>query len=166
MRFQLALLAVQDAERSKRFYHDLFGQEVAMDLGRNVTFSGGFAIQEDFAWLTDLPEDSVKERSHNMELYFETEDFDGFLSLLDSHPEVELIHHPKKHPWQQRVVRLYDPDGHIMEVGESMGYLAKRYLREGLSVRETAALIQHPEEFVEACRRELEKEDVKSRERF
>ena len=99
MRFQLALLAVRDVERSKRFYHDLFGQEVVMDLGRNVTFSGGFAIQEDFAWLTDLPEASVKERSHNMELYFETEDFDGFLSLLDSRPEVELVHPPKKHAW-------------------------------------------------------------------
>lgn len=161
MRFQLALLAVRDVERSKRFYHDLFGQDVVMDLGRNVTFSGGFAIQEDFAWLTDLPEDSVKERSHNMELYFETEDFDGFLSLLDSRPEVELVHPPKKHAWQQRVVRLYDPDGHMIEVGESMDCLAKQYLREGRSVRETADLIQHPEEFVEACRRELEGEDVR-----
>ena len=151
MQFRLALIAVSDVERSKAFYGDLFEQKVAMDLGWNVTFSGGFAIQQNFAWLIGAPPESVIPRAHNLELYFEVEDFDAFLARLAQHPEIELVHPPKKHDWQQRVARLYDPDGHIIEVGESMAVIARRFLSEGKTIEETAALIQHPIAFVEAA---------------
>ncbi len=68
MEFKLALLSVRDVEASKRFYCELFDQKVTLDLGWNVTLSGGFAL---LAWLTGLPPGSVVEKSHNMELYFE-----------------------------------------------------------------------------------------------
>ena len=151
MKFELPLLAVQDVEVSKKFYKELFEQEVVLDLGRNVTFSGGFAIQQDFAWLTDIDPDSVIRNSHNMELYFEVDDFDEFLTLLEKHKEVELVHSPKKHECQQRVVRIYDPDYHMIEIGESMEVIAKRYLSQGLSVKEVSEIIQHPVEFVQQC---------------
>jgi len=152
MQYKGVLIAVKDMERSKRFYAELFDQEVTMDLGKNVTLSGGFFLQEGFPQLMGLDEHSVVWQPHNMELYFETEDFDGFLRRLEEHPEARLVHGPKKYPWQQRVVRLYDPDGHIIEVGEAMDAIARRYLREGFSVQETAAIIQHPVSFVEGCR--------------
>lgn len=151
MEFRLPLLAVSDMEVSKKFYNQLFEQEVVLDLGKNVTFSGGFAIQQDFAWLTDIPQDSVVTKSHNMELYFEVDDFDGFLFLLNNHKEVQLVHPPKKHEWQQRVVRIYDPDFHMIEIGESMKVIAKRYLSHGLSVEQVSEIIQHPIEFVQKC---------------
>lgn len=47
-----------------------------------------------------------------------------------------------EHSWGQRVVRIYDPDGHMIEVGESMEYVAKRFLKDGMSVEETAAKTQ------------------------
>lgn len=149
MQFKLALIAVADVERSKAFYGDLFEQKVALDLGWNVVFSGGFAIQQNFAWLADLPADSVITRAHNLELYFEVDDFDAFLEKLSRRPEIELVHPPKKHDWQQRVVRLYDPDGHIIEVGESMAVIARRYFAEGKTIPEIAELIQHPVAAVE-----------------
>lgn len=151
MQFQLALLAVKDVERSKKFYSDLFDQRVDLDLGKNVTFSGGFAIQEDFAWLTGLSESSVIDRSHNMELYFEVEDFEGFVEKLNEYPGIEYVHPPMEHEWKQRVVRIYDPDHHIIEIGESMAVIARRYLANGYSVEETAKIIQHPVEFVKSC---------------
>ncbi len=154
MKFQLALLAVKDVEVSKGFYHDVFQQEVVLDLGKNVTFSGGFAIQEDFAWLTDLPPHAVKQKSNNMELYFEVDDFEGFMAKLKTFSQIEYVHQPKKHPWQQRVVRIYDPDYHMIEIGESMAVIAKRYLAEGYSVEETANIIQHPVAFVKMCQQE------------
>ena len=151
MKFQLPLLAVQDVEVSKKFYKELFEQEVVLDLGKNVTFSGGFAIQEDFAWLTGLDPACVVKNSHNMELYFEVEDFDEFLRLLEKQEDVKLVHPPKKHEWQQIVVRIYDPDFHMIEVGESMEVIAKRYLSQGLSVEKVSEIIQHPVEFVKNC---------------
>ncbi len=151
--YKLPLLAVKDVEASKKFYGELFGLTVAMDLGRNVTFSAGFAIQQDFAWLCDLPKESVVERSHNMELYFEVEDFDTFLERLAAF-DVEQVHPPKTHEWKQRVARIYDPDGHIIEIGESMAVIARRFLAQGKTPEETAALIQHPIEFIIASKEE------------
>ncbi|RPI81738.1 MAG: glyoxalase/bleomycin resistance/dioxygenase family protein [Chloroflexi bacterium] len=148
MEFKLALLAVKDVEVSKQFYVDLFEQKVAFDMGWNVSFSGGFAIQQNFAWLLDLPQEAIVEKSNNMELYFEVDDFDEFIHKLEAHPGIEYVHQPKKHDWQQRVVRIYDPDYHIIEIGESMVVIAKRYLANGNTVDETAKIIQHPVEFV------------------
>ena len=148
MKFKLALLAVKDVELSKQFYAELFEQKVTLDLGWNVTFSGGFAIQQNFAWLTDLPQDTVVEKSNNMELYFEVDDFDEFIKKLEADSEIKYVHPPMKYDWQQRVVRIYDPDHHIIEIGESMAVIAKRYLANGYSVDKTAEIIQHPVEFV------------------
>ena len=149
MEFKLALLAVKNVNVSKHFYEELFNQKVVLDLGRNITFSGGFAIQEDFAWLTDLPVDSVIAKSNNMELYFEVNDFDAFIQKMKEYGNIEYVHQPKKHEWQQRVVRIYDPDHHIIEIGESMEVIATRYLTEGYSIEETSKIIQHPMEFVQ-----------------
>src|SRR5450756_1355703 len=66
MEFKIALLAVREVEVSKKFYGELFEQKVMLDLGKNVTFSGGFAIQQDFAQLTNVAADSVMCKSHNM----------------------------------------------------------------------------------------------------
>ncbi len=144
MEFKIALLAVRDVEVSKKFYGELFEQKVVLDLGKNVTFSGGFGIQQDFAELTNIPANSVIQKSHNMELYFEVADFDAFLRRLKSDDEIVFVHPEKKYPWQQRVVRIYDPDFHMIEIGESMMVIAQRYLGEGYTIEKTAAAIQHP----------------------
>lgn len=157
MEFGAVLLAVRDVEVSKQFYGALFDQKVVCDFGKNVTFSGGFAIQEDFAWLTDLPKESIMERAHNMELYFETEDLDGFVERLKSFPAVEYVHPVKMYDWKQRVIRIYDPDGHIIEVGESMMVVAKRFLTEGYAESEVAETLQLPAEVVAQCHREMQK---------
>ena len=150
-RYQCPLFAVQDVERSKKFYGELFNKYVVLDLGANVTFSGGFAIQQNFSWLTGIPEEEIRFKANNAELYFEVQDFDAFLELLQAHPGVRLVHPSKTYDWKQRVVRLYDPDFHIIEVGESMAVIARRLLAEGLSIEEIAAQIQHPIEFVKAA---------------
>jgi len=148
MKFTCPLIAVKDLEASKKFYQEVLDQKIGLDLGQNVVFTGGFAIQLGFAELLGLDKDSVRDKSHNFELYFEEEDFDCFLEKLKGFPDIEYVHQPKKYPWQQRVVRIYDPDNHIIEVGESMTTIAKRYLSQGVSVEETAKLIHHPVEFV------------------
>ena len=155
IKFRMPVLAVRDVEISKKFYHDLFDQEITLDLGENVVFSGGFSVQQGFDKLTGVPRSTMLHQSHNMELYFEVDDFDAFLERLRSRLDVELVHAPMTHAWQQRVVRLYDPDWHMIEVGESMERIAQRLLREGHSAEETAKLIHHPIDFVEQCRKGL-----------
>ena len=155
IKFRMPLLAVRDVEISKKFYCDLFEQEITLDLGENIVFSGGVSIQQDFDRLTGIPKSTILHQSTNMELYFEVDDFDAFLEKLHGYLDVELVHAPKTHAWKQRVVRLYDPDWHMIEVGESMEHLAQRLLDEGCSVEKTAELIHHPVAFVEQCRKGL-----------
>jgi catechol 2,3-dioxygenase-like lactoylglutathione lyase family enzyme len=148
MKFVCPLIAVSNLEGSKKFYKEVLNQTVAVDLGWNVWFSGGFAIQLNFPDIIGIDKATVKSKSHNFELYFEEDNFDGFIEKLKTFPDIQYVHPPKKHEWQQRVVRFYDPDKHIIEVGESMAVVAKRFLDHGCSVEETAKIIQHPIEFV------------------
>jgi len=52
------------------------------------------------------------------------------------------------YPWGQRVIRFYDPDFHIVEVGESMESVFKKFQKQGMSIDEVAQRTQHPVEFV------------------
>ena len=138
MRYTAALLSVADIRASRRFYEELLGLEVYQDYGINVSFTCGLALQQDFAWLTGVPADSVMRRSHNLELCFETEELDGFLRELDRRPEIRRLGGVIEHGWGQRVVRLYDPDGHLIEVGEDMGLVVRHFLASGMTLEEVS----------------------------
>ena len=83
------------------------------------------------------------------------DDFDAFTEKLRRHLDVELVHPPMTHAWQQRVVRLYDPDWHMIEVGESMEHIALRLLDEAVPWRKPPLSSHHPTDFVEQCRKGL-----------
>jgi hypothetical protein len=56
-----------------------------------------------------------------------------------------------EHPWGQRVIRFYDPDRHIIEVGENMKMVVRRFLQRGLSIDETAVRMDVPVDYVKSC---------------
>lgn len=148
MRMTSVVLAVRDIERSRKFYEQLFDQKVNLDFGENISFEGGLSLQEGFTRLLGLSEETRVDRSHNMELYFEVEDFDQTLDRLSDYGSIDYVHRTKIYPWRQRVIRIYDPDGHIIEIGESMRTVAGRLREEGFSIEETAEITQHPESII------------------
>jgi catechol 2,3-dioxygenase-like lactoylglutathione lyase family enzyme len=150
MEYRCALLAVKDVKASLAFYQKWFDVEVEVDLGWNIGLKGGLALQEHFAELVGLPPESVLARPHNMELYFESEDLDAFDRCLREDPNIVRVHPVKEYPWRQRVLRIYDPDGHIIEIGESMAMVFKRLMAQGNTVEDTAQMTQHPLAYVRA----------------
>ena len=44
-----------------------------------------------------------------------------------------------EHSWGQRVVRFYDLDGHMIEVGENMKMVVNRFLASGMTMEEVSA---------------------------
>ena len=42
------LISVADINAARKFYEDLFGLEVFQDYGRNIAFTCGLALQQDF----------------------------------------------------------------------------------------------------------------------
>ena len=59
MRYTCTVIAVADIKAARKFYEDLFGLEVFQDYGRNIAFTCGLALQQDFDWLVNLPEEKV-----------------------------------------------------------------------------------------------------------
>ena len=138
MRYSGTLLSVSDIKTSRKFYEDLFGLEVFQDYGKNISFSCGLSLQENFDWLTNIPKEKILKESNNMELYFEDEDFDGFLRKIKGYLGIRYLHDAVEYPWGQRVIRLYDPDGHIIEIGENIKMVVRRFLDSGLSMEQTS----------------------------
>lgn len=152
MNYKCPLIVVNDIAISREFYETVLGQKVILDFGANITFEGEFALQSKSSWaeFIDTTESDISFASNNFELYFEEEQFDDFVERLQMYP-IKYVHGVKEFPWGQRVIRFYDPDMHIIEVGESMVTVVRRYLAQGLSVEETAERTQHPVEFVRLC---------------
>ncbi len=156
MKYCNTLIAVKDMNRSLKFYRDLFQQEVVVDLGWCKTLTCGLTLQEHFDKIAGFQLETMKYRSNTMELYFETENFEAFMALLDEHPEVERLHEPKTYSWLQKGIHIFDPNGHLIEIAESMYSVACKQFEQGKSVQETAKLIQHPLNLVQQWYKEYE----------
>lgn len=136
MKHVCMLISVVDINTARKFYEDLFGLEVFQDYGRNIAFTCGLALQQDFDWLVNLPKEKILKKSNNAEIVFEEQNFDGFLNKLKEYPDIEYLGGVIEHSWGQRVIRFYDLDGHIIEVGEDMKMVIKRFLSSGMTMEE------------------------------
>ena len=150
MKLKNTLLAVADMERSLTFYETVLGLQVVLDFGANKTLTGGLCLQTLETWTGFLETDRVAFGGNDAELYFEEDRFDGFVRRLES-LEIQYVHPVKEHPWGQRVVRFYDPDRHIIEVGENMRAVCRRFLGSGFTPEETAARMDVSVVYIREC---------------
>ena len=139
MKYICTVISVSDIEAAKKFYKDLFGLKIYQDYGKNIAFTCGLALQQDFDWLVNLPKEKVLKKSNNVEIAFEQSDFDEFLIRLKQQENIEYLDAVMEHTWGQRVIRFYDLDGHIIEVGESMKIVIQRFLSTGMTMEEISS---------------------------
>ena len=153
MKFLNPLIVVSNMEKSKLFYHEVLGLKVIQDLGANVTLTGGIALQTKDSWSTFIhkKDSEIVFGGNESELYFEEDDFDSFIQKLNNMRDINYVHSMVEHSWGQRVVRFYDPDKHIIEVGENMIKVVRRFLDSGLSIEETAIRMDVPLDYVKSC---------------
>lgn len=117
MRLKNILIVVRDIEKSRRFYHDLFGLDMVLDNDGNMILTEGLVLQEEKIWKGFLGKDIIRE-SNSCELYFEERDIEAFIEKLERmYPEVTYVNRLMTHGWGQRVIRFYDLDGNLIEVG-------------------------------------------------
>ena len=120
MRLKNVLIVVSDIERSRKYYHDLFGLEMIRDNDGNMILTEGLVLQDAAVWKNFLAKDIIP-RNNASELYFEEKDIEGFIrKLQELYPETVYVNPLMTHSWGQRVVRFYDPDGNLIEVGTPM----------------------------------------------
>jgi len=153
LKFTSTLIAVSDLEKSKKFYHDVLGLDIIADFGANVTLTGGVVLQTLETWkkFINKDEEQIIFKNNSMELYFEEDDMDKFIEKLNKFKDIVFVHELIEHSWGQRVVRFYDLDMHVIEVGENIKMVVKRFIQSGLSIEETAVRMDVSVEFINSC---------------
>ncbi len=117
MKYKGTLIVVKDCAQALKFYHDMFGLKLLNDNGGNMELTEGLYLQQAEYW-EKFTNKSITARSNSSELYFEEADIEAFVEKLQKlYPKTEFVNRLMTHSWGQRVVRFYDPDGNLIEVG-------------------------------------------------
>lgn len=118
MRLKNFLIVVDDVERSKQFYKEVFGLEIMRDFDTNVILAQGLVLQEKGGWEQELGQ-QVKHGSNEAVLYFEEYDLEAFQRKLEgSEWSIRFLNPCQLLPNGQKMMRLTDPDGHVIEIRE------------------------------------------------
>lgn len=150
MKLKNPMLITADIEKAVAFYKEVLGLRVIMDFGANKTLTGGLVLQTLETYREFIGRDDIVFGGNDAEIYFEEDDFDAFAEKLGKLP-IDYVHSVIEHRWGQRVVRFYDPDRHIIEVGENMKTVCRHFLDSGMTPAEAAARMDVPMKFVTAC---------------
>ena len=125
MKLKNILIVVKDIEKSKQFYHDLFGLNPILDNDGNMILTEGLVLQDEKIWKNFLGKETVW-KNNSCELYFEEKEIEAFAQKLENlYPSIEYVNRLMTHSWGQKVIRFYDLDGNLIEVGTPMNVTEK-----------------------------------------
>lgn len=117
MKLKNVLIVVKDIEKSKAFYKELFGLDVVLEQDGNVILTEGLVLQDAAVWKRYIEKDAVP-FNNAAELYFEETDMEGFVKKLENYKEpITYVNRIMEQAREQKVIRFYDPDGNLIEVG-------------------------------------------------
>lgn len=132
MRLHSTVLLTKDLARLRHFYTETLGFGITEDFGACVVLSCGLSLwQPGDSHPVQPREASLGERpqeGHAFELCFEADTEDEFQQLADSllGSGLPVLHPVREEPWGQRTLRLQDPDGNLLEWGESIPCFVRR----------------------------------------
>ncbi len=135
--FYSPVIFVKDIHASKKFYQDNLNQEIEFDFETNIIFKSKLTLWQ----ITPGHEISTiansSKNGNTFELCFETESIAENVERIKS-TGVKLLHDLKTEPWGQLTIRFFDPDDHLIEIGETLNTFIKRIYKETGSISETA----------------------------
>jgi len=144
-------LFVRDIEVSRRFYTGLLELTPEIDMGKNIILKEGITIWEiNPAHLIPQKlgyENLTAGAVCRFEIYFETDDIDAVFLRLKNYG-VKFLHETHEETWGQMTIRFFDPDGHLIEIGEEMAVFLWRLYKNGLTVEEISSKTSVPVEDV------------------
>lgn len=143
LHYHSAVIFVSNINRSKAFYTDLLEQIIVHDFGKNIILKSGISLWE-IAENHEINRNlNSKTESNRFELCFETEDIETIDKKLKN-KGVEYFHHIKEESWGQRTLRFFDPDNHLIEIGESLPAFILRMYDNGMTINEIEAKTSVP----------------------
>jgi len=117
MKLRNVVIVVSDIERSRQFYHDLFGLDKILASDGNMILTEGLVLQDARIWESALGR-NVFPDSNSCELYFEESNIEQFAEKLERlYPDIRYVTPLTDTAPGRRIIRIYDPDGNLIEIG-------------------------------------------------
>lgn len=145
MKFNASILFVKDIEKSKIFYKEFLNLEIKDDFGTSLTFNCGLGLWQISKTHPIKQNLTTTGADNRLEIYFETQ---NIVSLSDKLQKSSITFFQKLHeePWGQRTLRFFDPDNHLIEIGECVQTFVFNLAKKGLSPFEINAKTGIPTE--------------------
>lgn len=138
LQFDSSVIFCSDLQLQREFYEKFLNQEVEMDLGLCLIFKNKFSLwqlSDDFPISKELGYTYEHIGNRNLELCFKTDNFeDAVEQVLMS--DLRILHNVEEEKWGQYTIRFYDPEGNLVEIGESMECFVKRMHSEGMNKKQ------------------------------
>ncbi len=110
------LIVVDNIEKSKKFYHDLFGLSVVREIKGRVVLTEGLVLQDRTIW-EEYIQCEIRTHCNASLIYFEEYNIEAFAKKLETlYPDIIYLNKLKTYDFGQKVLRFYDFDGHLIEV--------------------------------------------------
>lgn len=137
LKFYSPVIFVKDIRKARKFYTEVLGQETEHDFGANIIFKSRLSLWEinekhEIAGIA-----GKSENGSTFELYFETGNIEEIAGKIKA-TGAKFLHDIKTEPWGQMTFRFFDPDGHLIEIGEVFNVFIQRIYSETMSVEETS----------------------------
>ena len=123
-------------------------KQLIEEFGENIAFAGGFALHKKDHFQKLIGNHTIKYKSNNFELYFEDDDLEKIENQIKDE-NLDFIHTIMEQPWKQKVIRFYDYDGNIIEIGERMEHVAYRLFKENKTIEEIVRITYLSREKIE-----------------
>ena len=93
----------------------------AKEIMRNKnSITGAYPVSYTHLWKKFLGKDIIP-KNNSCALYFEEQNMEAFIEKLETlYPSIQYVNRLMVHSWGQKVIRFYDLDGNLIEVGTPM----------------------------------------------
>ncbi len=148
--FSSTVIITNDFNKMKSFYQDILHQEIELDFGNCISFKNGISLwqlSDDYTIVKKLGTTYSSAGNQNMEICFETNDFEELITTLPKY-NIRYLHETIEENWGQRTIRFYDPENNLIEIGESIPCFVLRFFKQGMSIAEVSQRTSVPIEMV------------------
>ncbi len=140
LQFHSSVLFCNDMQKQREFYETFLNQEVESDIGKCIVFKSRFSLwqlDESFPIAKELGYTYEHIGNRNLEMCFETEHFEDSVEkvILSA---CRILHNVEEEEWGQYTIRFYDPEGNLVEIGESMKCFVNRLHDSKMDVKQIA----------------------------
>ncbi|OFX89113.1 MAG: hypothetical protein A2W99_02045 [Bacteroidetes bacterium GWF2_33_16] len=139
LKFHSSVIFVKDINISKDFYCEILKQEIENDFGNNISLKCGISLWQIPDW-HHLNNNFYNKKAGNkaFEIYFETDDIEEVANNISNH-SIKILHEIIEESWGQKTIRIFDPDGNLVEIGEKLEVFIQRLFTTGTTLQQISA---------------------------